>query len=81
MPNRTPTTADLPRARCVGRAELFSPSEDREHGDGRDERQALAVAECRRCEALAACRAWLDSLPPHEKPVGVVAGVLINRDC
>jgi WhiB family redox-sensing transcriptional regulator len=63
----------LPGARCRGRHELFDPPLP-----GPPEpiwrRQAEALAECRRCPALAACRAWFDELPPRRRPEGVIAG-------
>ncbi len=31
------------------------------------------------CVCLPACRQWLDSLPDDRKPVGVVAGVLLEH--
>src|SRR5690606_7800734 len=60
-------------AACVGRHELFDV-EDRD-----DERVDAAVAICQtKCPALADCRAWVDSLKPSQRPLGVVAGRFVQ---
>jgi hypothetical protein len=59
---------------CRGHPDVFDPPE---HGDDHTdtaERIAFAVKACRRCPALAACKAWFNSLPAKERPTGVVAG-------
>lgn len=33
---------------------------------------------CGTCPALADCRRWIDGLPPHQRPAGVVAGDLLG---
>jgi hypothetical protein len=37
-----------------------------------------AVDSCRHCPVVGACRDWLDTLPPKQRPPGVTAGV-VNR--
>ena len=71
----------LPGASCRGRAELF----DRtvwERGRQKDTHQARAeaLAVCHACPAQTACRAWLDSLPPDQRPIGVVAGQIVAEN-
>lgn len=36
-----------------------------------------AIDVCLSCPAMQRCAAWLDSLPPDQKPAGVVAGRLV----
>jgi hypothetical protein len=64
----------LPGARCRGRHELFDPLPHGGNAEALARRQANALAECRRCPALAACRAWFDELPPRRRPEGIIAG-------
>lgn len=70
-------TPRLPAARCRGRWELFDATIHESRGapttavlDARTE--ALAI--CTSCPALAACAAWVESLPPRHRPHGVIAG-------
>lgn len=67
----------LPGARCRHRWELFDATIHEGRGapttavlDARNE--ALAI--CNSCPALAACAAWVESLPPRHRPHGVIAG-------
>jgi hypothetical protein len=63
---------NLSGAACRGRHELFDP---RDLSDpDRQDIEAEALALCRGCPALLACRRWYDSLPPGKRPIGVVAG-------
>ena len=60
-------TPSLPRARCRDRAQLF----DAEHPS----HTGRAIEIClHSCPELARCRDWLESLPKHRLPAGVVAG-------
>jgi WhiB family redox-sensing transcriptional regulator len=68
---------DLAGAACAGRSDLF----DLKAGSLRH-RTALAM--CAHCRVLAACRAWFESLPAAQRPVGVVAGFVhgpANEKC
>lgn len=67
----------LPGARCRDQTELFDRTVG-ERGRQKDAREAraTAVAICRGCPALRPCRGWLDSLPPGERPIGVIAGLV-----
>lgn len=71
----------LPGAACRGHAGLFDRTV-REHGRAKDVNaaRAEALALCRTCPALASCRVWLDSLPAHLRPTGVVAGQVVAED-
>jgi ribosomal protein L37AE/L43A len=65
--------ADTPKltgARCKGRAPLFDCDDDD------PEIIQYAIWQCRACPALAACSAWVDSLPPSQRPLGVTAAVM-----
>ncbi len=68
----------LPGASCRSHIELF----DRATGDTRtaDTRQARTAALnlCHGCPAIHACRAWLDTLPADHRPIGVVAGRVVD---
>jgi len=59
----------LPGARCVGHHLLFDAEETTASSI------AMAVQTCHQCPALAACREWVDGLPPAHKPAGVIAGI------
>ena len=43
-------------------------------GNGSPEETEAAMAACRTCPLLAACGAWLASLPARKRPAGIVAG-------
>lgn len=57
----------LPGARCRARHDMFDQYDD----PGIVE---AAIAICHSCPALPACKTWCDSLPPRQRPAGVVAG-------
>jgi hypothetical protein len=65
-------TPDLPGAACVGERDVFDACTER----GAHRVYTLAVRICSQCPALAACSAWLNSLPVEERPHGVTAGVI-----
>ena len=62
----------LPGARCRNRSQLFDlrPDDDPTRPDA----EATALALCSRCPSLDRCRHWFDSLPPKQRPLGVIAG-------
>jgi|GEM_PF-3489846 len=62
----------LPGASCHGDSRTFDlePDADREDVD-------YAIEICKACPALTACREWVRSLPPEQRPSGVVAGRLL----
>ena len=61
----------LDGAACVGRNQLMeSPEPD-------DITAALAI--CVTCEALNPCQAWARSLPPKQRPLGVVGAKSTRR--
>jgi hypothetical protein len=53
----------LPGAKCRNRVELF----DR------------AAGGCAQCPSLQLCPEWYDSLKPHQRPRGVVAGQVVTK--
>ena len=69
-------TPELRGARCRGRGHLFDPREGRESPETVQARHAQALGLCRSCEALTACKSWLDGLPRSRKPLGVIAGTI-----
>lgn len=66
---------ELPGAVCVdaGAREVFDRATDTRISGAVDE----AAWACARCPALAACRAWVQGLPPGQRPRGVVGGLVI----
>lgn len=64
----------LPDAACKGRSELFDEARPHEAPDDVAYRHAAATRICQDCPALQPCRAWVDSLKPSQRPVGVVCG-------
>lgn len=73
----------LPGARCAGRYELFdSTIEGSCNGPAGAAQVAAARTEalrlCAGCPERAPCGAWLDSLRPKDRPLGVIAGRLIT---
>ena len=75
------TIPDLPGARCRGRHELFDATITGHRGDTPDnlEYARTAAAQlCATCPALHDCAAWLDTQPPHNRPLGITAGRLIT---
>jgi hypothetical protein len=70
-------TPTLPGALCRNRSELFDPvsqtNPDHDHIEG------VAIHLCHQCPALTDCARWLATLPPTQRPLGVVAGVVQHR--
>lgn len=66
----------LPGALCVGDHRLFDPAGPTEPVTDAERRHQIAVETCQVCPALTACGAWLASLPPRERPSGVIAGIV-----
>ena len=64
---------DLPGAACVQRRDVFDEAAMPAAGEYTHHR---AIRICDSCPALAACRAWIESLVLTERPVGVTAGLL-----
>lgn len=64
----------LPGARCRGRHHLFDPAAFGENPDTVEQRHTQALGLCSHCPALNSCSDWLDSLPPRQRPHGVIAG-------
>jgi hypothetical protein len=73
-------TPHMPDAVCAGHAELFDPPEPSTGHTDTHERIRFALKLCRRCPELAACRNWLNSLPPNRRPSGIVAGLLEGKE-
>lgn len=67
----------LDGAVCKGSPDIWDepphPSRDPDPSDTQ-ERLNYAVRACGCCPALSACRTWIASLPPRQRPCGVVAG-------
>lgn len=81
-------TKRLPGAVCPDWTHVFAATalerdeRLREDEDARVMREyAITTAQrlCRSCPALAACRSWVQSLPPPQRPPGVVAGQVHNH--
>lgn len=67
----------LPEAACRRQPHLFDADcADLVEAENR-EREALRL--CRACPELEACQRWVDSLPPRQRPCGVVAGKVIRK--
>jgi WhiB family redox-sensing transcriptional regulator len=64
-------------AACLGRWDLFDQRPGTDPNREHIETQALAL--CNTCPALQACRHWFDSLPPRQRPAGVIAGKIHRR--
>lgn len=64
----------LPGARCRGKSVLFDEAGRDEPAEVAEQRHAQALGLCQHCTALASCTQWFDSLPPTQRPAGVVAG-------
>ena len=69
----------LSGALCTDEWELF------DRASGGNDRIALAQARevalslCRSCPCLRRCSDWLDCLPLHDRPHGVVAGQVVTK--
>lgn len=64
----------LPGARCRGHAALFDEAAPGEPPKVVASRQLMALELCDGCPARDPCSAWVDALPPKQRPAGVVAG-------
>lgn len=69
----------LPGALCRNRAALFDEAEHGEDPAAVAERHERAAAVCQLCPALGPCSQWAASLPPRQRPPGVLAGQIPNR--
>ena len=70
-------TPELPGAACKGQHRIFDP---RLHSDpDRERMQRRALCLCRHCPALCACASWLATLPPNQRPLGVVVAGHVQR--
>jgi len=65
-------------ARCRGRHELFDPPGCDEPAAVAQARTEQALRICQSCPALQSCSQWFDSLPPKDRPHGVVAARICN---
>lgn len=65
-------------APCRGAWSMFDPACEGEHRTAVAERHAEAIEFCGRCPLLSTCREWLDSLPASQRPIGVVAGRVVQ---
>lgn len=73
---------ELPRldgGLCRGRHQVFDTPEPGTDPEIVEYRRHTAVSICKRCPALTACAAWVDSLPLSQRPAGVVAGHIANH--
>lgn len=70
-------TPRLSGAKCVGRHQLYDSTATR-CGNAIHQARAEALALCGSCPALTLCAAYVDSLPPRQRPHGVVAGRIIR---
>lgn len=66
----------LDGANCVGMWTAFDPAEPGETAEETAYRHGAAIALCEACNALQECRDWSDSLPPGQRPRGIIAGRL-----
>jgi WhiB family redox-sensing transcriptional regulator len=66
-------------ARCRGRHTLFDPPGCDEPDDVAQARTEQALRICQSCPALQKCSQWFESLPPKDRPVGVVANRISTR--
>ncbi len=72
----------MPEAACRGRWDLFDLTAP--EGPGKlaaevTQARTIALEVCAGCPELAACQSWLNGLRPQDKPLGVVAGMVIDR--
>lgn len=66
-------------ALCRHRHHLFDPAVEDEAEADVAARHTQAIGLCGRCPALPDCDAWVSSLPPARRPLGVVAGRVYTR--
>jgi WhiB family transcriptional regulator, redox-sensing transcriptional regulator len=70
----------LPGALCAGEPDIWDPSTPDDDDIDTAQRVAFAAKLCRRCPELTPCRSWLSSLRPHQRPGGVVAGLIEGKE-
>lgn len=70
----------LPDAACRGLGELFDRAAGKSQAKDTREARTVALDLCHACPTLHGCRAWLDGLPPDQRPLGVVAGQIVTED-
>ena len=70
----------LDGALCRHMFAAFDPAESGEYWQDVEHRHQVALRLCNCCPALTACRDWPDSLPPNQRPGGVVAGLLDGKE-
>jgi WhiB family redox-sensing transcriptional regulator len=63
---------NLRGAACTDHRDLFDATTGK--AAGRPGVYARAIRVCESCPALTACSAWVESLPPSQRPLGVTAG-------
>lgn len=68
----------LPGALCRGRSRWFDEAEAGEDLAAVVERHERAAALCQLCPVLDPCTRWAASLPPRQRPPGVLAGTIPN---
>lgn len=69
----------LPEAACRGQGGAFDSRQPDENDTEAAYRHRAAAAVCHGCGAQTACLAWLKALPPHHRPSGVVAGLMVDN--
>ena len=67
-------TPRLDGARCRNLWAAFDPPESGEDPEDVRYRHRAALALCESCPALTPCGAWIASLEPRQRPLGVIAG-------
>ncbi|MCB1290352.1 hypothetical protein [Mycolicibacterium sp.] len=67
-------TPKLDGARCRNLWAAFDPPESGEDPEDVRYRHRAALALCESCPALTPCGAWIASLEPRQRPLGVIAG-------
>jgi hypothetical protein len=67
------TTPDLLGAACRNHRDIFDACSSKAAGP---HAYAKAIRVCAACPALEQCYAWVSSLPPRDRPVGVCAGII-----
>lgn len=68
----------LPGARCRGKPHLFDEARPDEPETVVSMRHSQALMLCDGCPSLSRCGDWFDSLPPRQRPSGVIAGRIWN---
>lgn len=70
----------LPGASCRDHAQLYDRTAGNSQATDTREARTAALALCHACPDEQACRAWIDTLPPDQRPIGVVAGQIVAED-